>query len=239
MAYECSQTRSRIRATAAGLHHSHSNVGYEPHLWPTLQLTATPYPKPTEWGQDWTCVLIDTSRTHCCCTTTGTPKRLLTLPSKPQLSLPSYPLSCETSLEEGGPYEVRYVVLLGVVLFSPLGQTRKCELYIHTLGLHSIRWSSCICMRKWTHLSHNSVWCIRNIRYMLDVLGVFYLDQDPCTQVIRISDSHFTLSLTRTLTHTPAVLPSQECLLRGWPLPPAGPQGGPSHRCECRWKFMC
>ena len=32
-----SQSRSRIRATAAGLHHSHSNVASEPHL----QLTYT------------------------------------------------------------------------------------------------------------------------------------------------------------------------------------------------------
>ena len=39
MAYGGSQARSRIRAVAAGL--SHSNVGSEPCLRPTPQLTAT------------------------------------------------------------------------------------------------------------------------------------------------------------------------------------------------------
>ena len=34
-AYGGSQARGRIRATAAGLHHSHSNTGSEPHLQPT------------------------------------------------------------------------------------------------------------------------------------------------------------------------------------------------------------
>ena len=41
----------RIGATAAGLHHSHSNTGSEPHLQPTPQLTAVPDPRPTEQGQ--------------------------------------------------------------------------------------------------------------------------------------------------------------------------------------------
>ena len=36
------EVRGRIGATAAGLHHVHSNVGSELHLWPTLQLTAMP-----------------------------------------------------------------------------------------------------------------------------------------------------------------------------------------------------
>ena len=39
-AYESSQARGLIRATAASLHHSHSNMGSEPCLKPTLQLTA-------------------------------------------------------------------------------------------------------------------------------------------------------------------------------------------------------
>ena len=47
----CSQARGLIRAAAAGLHHSHSNTGSELCLWPTPQLTATPDPWPTEWGQ--------------------------------------------------------------------------------------------------------------------------------------------------------------------------------------------
>ena len=34
-AYGSSQARGQIRATAAGLYHSHSNSGYKTHLWPT------------------------------------------------------------------------------------------------------------------------------------------------------------------------------------------------------------
>ena len=39
-----SQARDQIRATAAGLHHSHSNAGSQPHLQATPQLMATPDP---------------------------------------------------------------------------------------------------------------------------------------------------------------------------------------------------
>ena len=46
-----SQARGPIRAVAAGLHHSHSNMGSEPCLKPTPQLLATPDPQPTEQGQ--------------------------------------------------------------------------------------------------------------------------------------------------------------------------------------------
>ena len=42
MAYGGSQARGLIRAEAAGLQHNHSNAGFEPHLQPTPQLTATP-----------------------------------------------------------------------------------------------------------------------------------------------------------------------------------------------------
>ena len=42
--YGSSQARDRIGATAAGLHHRHSNARSEPHLRPTPQLTATPDP---------------------------------------------------------------------------------------------------------------------------------------------------------------------------------------------------
>ena len=41
MAYGGSKARGHIGATAAGLCHSHSNAGSEPHLQPTPQLTAT------------------------------------------------------------------------------------------------------------------------------------------------------------------------------------------------------
>ena len=46
-----SQARGQIRATAANLHHSHSNLGSEPHLRLTPPLMATPDPEPTEKGQ--------------------------------------------------------------------------------------------------------------------------------------------------------------------------------------------
>ena len=51
VAYGGFQARGPIGATAAGLCHSHSNTGSEPHLPPTPQLTATPVPPPTERGQ--------------------------------------------------------------------------------------------------------------------------------------------------------------------------------------------
>ena len=43
-----------IGATAAGLCHSHSNAGSEPHLLPTLKPAAMPGPQPTEqgWGDN-------------------------------------------------------------------------------------------------------------------------------------------------------------------------------------------
>ena len=43
-AYGGSQARGQIGATAAGLHHSHSNAGSEPNLRPTPQLPAMPDP---------------------------------------------------------------------------------------------------------------------------------------------------------------------------------------------------
>ena len=50
-AYGGSQARGLIRAVATGLRQSHSNVGSEPCLQPTPQLTATPDRSPTEQGQ--------------------------------------------------------------------------------------------------------------------------------------------------------------------------------------------
>ena len=43
-AYGGSQSRGLIRAIATGLRQSHNNVGSEPRLRPTPQLTATPEP---------------------------------------------------------------------------------------------------------------------------------------------------------------------------------------------------
>ena len=45
-AYEGSQARGPIRAAAAGPRHSHSNMGSEPRLQPTPQITATLWAKP-------------------------------------------------------------------------------------------------------------------------------------------------------------------------------------------------
>ena len=45
MAYEGSQARGQIGATAAGLHHSHSKARSELRLQPTPQLTATRDPE--------------------------------------------------------------------------------------------------------------------------------------------------------------------------------------------------
>ena len=50
-AYGGSQARGLIGATAAGLRHSPSNAGSEPHLRPTPQLMAILDPGPTERGQ--------------------------------------------------------------------------------------------------------------------------------------------------------------------------------------------
>ena len=44
VAYGSSQARVWIEAAAAGLHHSHSNMGSKPHLQPTSQFTATSDP---------------------------------------------------------------------------------------------------------------------------------------------------------------------------------------------------
>ena len=49
--YGSSQARARIRAAAACLCHSLSNVESEPHLQTTPPLVAMPHPEPTERGQ--------------------------------------------------------------------------------------------------------------------------------------------------------------------------------------------
>ena len=48
-----SQDRGPIGATAAGLHHSHSNIRSKPWLRPTPQPIATLDPQPPERGQGW------------------------------------------------------------------------------------------------------------------------------------------------------------------------------------------
>ena len=52
LAHGASQARGQIRAAAAAsLCQSHSNMGSELRLGPSVQLTATPDPYPTEQGQ--------------------------------------------------------------------------------------------------------------------------------------------------------------------------------------------
>ena len=50
-AYGSSQARGWIRAAAASLYHSHSNMESEPCLRPIPRLTAMPDSWPTDWGQ--------------------------------------------------------------------------------------------------------------------------------------------------------------------------------------------
>ena len=61
-AYGGSQSRGPIGAAAASLHHSHGNMGSEPHLRPTSQLMATWILSPLRKIRDGTHILMDTSR---------------------------------------------------------------------------------------------------------------------------------------------------------------------------------
>ena len=76
-AYGSSQARGQVRATAAGLCHSHTRS--ELHLWPTLQLTAKldPLFNTLSRARDQTCILMDTSRVHFCWAAVGIPVDLL------------------------------------------------------------------------------------------------------------------------------------------------------------------
>ena len=62
VAYGGSQAKGRTGAAAAGLHHSHSNMGSEPPLQPTLQLRAATDPQPLSEARDGTCILMDASQ---------------------------------------------------------------------------------------------------------------------------------------------------------------------------------
>ena len=67
-AYEGSQARGWIVVAAAGLYHSHSNRGSQPHLHPTPQLMATPDQilNPVIEARDWTCIFMDSSQVRFC-----------------------------------------------------------------------------------------------------------------------------------------------------------------------------
>ena len=53
VACERAQAGGQIPATAASIHHGHSNTRSEPRLKTTSELTTTPDPRPTEWGLGW------------------------------------------------------------------------------------------------------------------------------------------------------------------------------------------
>ena len=61
MIFGGSQARGRIGAVAASLHHSHNNVGPEPHLQYTPQPWQCWILKPRSKARDRTHILMDTS----------------------------------------------------------------------------------------------------------------------------------------------------------------------------------
>ena len=68
-AHGSSQARDPMQAIAAALHHSHSNVGSKPHLWPTLQLwqlgSLTHWARPgIEPTTSWTLVMFIAAKTR-------------------------------------------------------------------------------------------------------------------------------------------------------------------------------
>ena len=73
-AYRCCQVRGPIRATASGLHHSHSSIRSEMHLQPTLQPGLTQWIlNPLSKARDWTHNFMIPSWICFCCARTGTP----------------------------------------------------------------------------------------------------------------------------------------------------------------------
>ena len=86
-AYGGSQARDQIRATAASLYHSHSNIGSEPYLQTTPQLKARWILNPLSKTRDQTRILMDTSRICFHCTSMGTPHLILYLKRKVYLNL--------------------------------------------------------------------------------------------------------------------------------------------------------
>ena len=80
-----------FRATAASLHHSHSNVGSEPRLQPPPQLTACQILNPLIEARDRTCDLMVPSQIHFCCATMETPVSIFCHASIPQHILNEMP----------------------------------------------------------------------------------------------------------------------------------------------------
>ena len=73
MAYGSSQAKGRIGATAAGLHHSHSNLGSQLHLQPTHSSWQHWIPDPTEQGQRSNLHPHGYKLDSFCCAKMGTP----------------------------------------------------------------------------------------------------------------------------------------------------------------------
>ena len=79
MAHGGSQARGRIGAVAAGLRHSHSNAGSEPHLQPTPSSRPHRILNPLSKGRDRTRHLMVPGQIHFRCAMMGSPKpRILT-----------------------------------------------------------------------------------------------------------------------------------------------------------------
>ena len=73
MAYGSSQARGRIGAIGTSPHHSHSNVGSKPSLWPIPSSWQCWVPDPLSKARDQTHILTHTSQIRFHCTTMGTP----------------------------------------------------------------------------------------------------------------------------------------------------------------------
>ena len=74
--YGSSQARGGIGAAAVGLHHSHSNAGSNPCLWPTPQFTAMLDLNPVSEVRDQTCILMDISQVCYHWATMGSPENI-------------------------------------------------------------------------------------------------------------------------------------------------------------------
>ena len=113
-AYGSSQARGQIWATAVSLHHSHSNVGSEPHLRPTPQLTAHRVRPGIKLVSSWILVRFITAEPQ--------QELLFLLPFSPSLCL-SYARVCSFFVENvfyGNLIRVVYFLNAWIFWFSPI-----------------------------------------------------------------------------------------------------------------------
>ena len=73
MAYRGSQARGQTGAVTAGLCHSHSKMGSKPVCNLHQSSWQCWIPNPLSEARDQTCVLMDASQIHFCCSTMGAP----------------------------------------------------------------------------------------------------------------------------------------------------------------------